>query len=333
MSEPPVFVRRFERVTRALRILTMHPDGLPLSRLAAQLGVDERTLREEIVAFYRADIDPAYGPDPYRQVRIEFLGPDGESDDDVEPAEAEIVRASTDQPAAEIGVVHTSPAELANVYRAGHALLSVEPENVVLDQALHALGDTMLQGIRPVDDYWKAELAGSLLKAIRSSQRVRIGYIPAWREEGSEHIIAPYRLLRTRRGWELDAGVPTDEDDVISTFLLSGIREVAILDETFERPDDVDRLIAGNRRAQEVDVVVPQDMRWVVDRFAESADVLAEDEESVKLRSRLLPPVEHRLGVMMLVAGVDAFVTNPAELADAARDLARELLEHHRSVA
>ncbi|WP_026877885.1 WYL domain-containing protein [Jiangella gansuensis] len=329
MTNPPAFVRRFERVTRALHILTMHPDGLPLARLAAVLDTDEQTLREEIIAFYRADISPAFDAGSYRHVRIEFLAADGESDD-VEPADAEIIRASTDQPAAEIGVVHTAPAELANIYRAGQALLSLEPENDVLGGALKALGDTMLRGIRPTDDHWKAELAGTMLDAIRRRRRVRIDYTPVWREDSHEQVIAPYRLLRTRRGWEVDAGVSSD-GRVVGSFLLAGIRDATVLDETFERTDDIDERMAANRREVAVDLVVPQGARWVIDRFAESSEVLDEDEESVKLRARLLTPVDQRLGIMLLVAGPLAFVTDPPHLADAGRTLAQELLDHHRT--
>ncbi|TDD70275.1 WYL domain-containing protein [Jiangella aurantiaca] len=323
---PPVFVRRFERVTHALRILTMHPDGIPLSRLAAELDVDERTLRDELVSFYCAD-SAAFDPGPLRQVRIEFLGTGGESDD-VDPAVAEVVRASTDDPAAEIGVRHTSPAELAHIYRAGQTLLSLEPENDVLDGALRALGETMLTGIRPVDDHWKAELAGILIHAIRQRRWVRVEYTPVWRDDSMEHRIAPYRLLRTRRGWEVDAGMSAD-GRVVGSFLLTGIREATVLDETFERPPEVDDRLAGHRYEQQIELVVPQDARWAVDRFAESSELLDEDEESVKLRVRLLPPVERRLGILLLTAGPLAFVTDPPALADAGRALARELLEHH----
>src|ERR1700754_5128018 len=294
---PPVFVRRFERVAHALQILTMHPDGVPLGRLAAELDVDEHTLREEIVAFYCAD-SAAFDTGPLRQVRIEFLDRDGEVDD-ADPAVAELVRASTDHPAAEIGVVHTSPADLANIYRAGQALLSLEPENDVLDGALRTLGDTMLRGIRPVDDHWKAELAGILVEAIKRRRWVRVDYTPVWRDESREHRIAPYRLLRTRRGWEVDAGMSAD-GRVVGSFLLTGIREATVLDESFERPQEVEDRLSGHRHEQEVELVVPQDARWAVDRFAESSELLAEDEESVKLRVRLLRPVERRLGILLL---------------------------------
>lgn len=327
---PPVFLRRFERVTHALRILTMHPDGVPLRRLAAELDVDEQTLRAELVAFYCAD-SAAFDPGPLRQVRIEFLDADGEADD-VDPAVAEVVRASTDHPAAEIGVLHTAPAELAHIYRAGQALLSLEPENDVLGGALRTLGDTMLRGIRPVDDLWKAELAGLLVGAIQQRRWVRVEYTPVWRDDSMEHRIAPYRLLRTRRGWEVDAGMSAD-GRVVGSFLLTGIREATVLDETFERPPQLDDRLAGTRYEQRIELVVPQDARWAVDRFAEGSELLAEDEESVKLRVRLLPPVERRLGVLLLAAGPLAFVTDPPALADAGRALARELLDHHGSTA
>lgn len=327
---PPVFVRRFERVAHALQILTMHPDGVPLSRLAAELDVDEHTLREEIVAFYCADIAPF---DPVRQVRIEFLsrGRDGVLDD-ADPAVAELLRASVEEPAAEIGVVHTPQADLANVYRAGQALLSLEPDNDVLDGALRALGATMLRGIRPVDDDRKVELAGILARAITRRRWVRIDYTPVWRDDSREHRIAPYRLQHTRRGWQVDAGMSAD-GRVVSSFLLTGIREATVLDETFDRPPEIGKRLAGDGYEQQVELVVPQDARGVVDRFAEDCEVLDEDEESVKLRVRLLPPVDRRLGILLLTAGPLAFVTEPQTLAEAGRALARELLAHHSAGA
>jgi predicted DNA-binding transcriptional regulator YafY len=131
-------------------------------------------------------------------------------------------------------------------------------------------------------------------------------------------------------GWEIDAAV-VGREEYVPTFLLSGIDELEILDETFERPPDVDERIERNRREVAVTFVVPQGARWVVERHAESAEVLEEDEESVKLRANVLPPIQRRVGLVLLIAGTDAFVTEPADLRDAGRDLARELLKHHRA--
>ena len=103
-----------------------------------------------------------------------------------------------------------------------------------------------------------------------------------------------------------------------------------MLDTTFEPPADLDARLAGNRAAETVELVVPQSARWAVERFAESVTVLDDDEESVSLRADLLPPVEPRLGLLLLCCGPDAFVMSPRSLSEAGEVTARQLLEHHR---
>jgi proteasome accessory factor C len=166
-------------------------------------------------------------------------------------------------------------------------------------------------------------------QAARDCRRVRIVYARAWHPGVVERVIGPYQVVHTRRGWEVDAAV-AGRDGAVRTYLVSGIRQLEVLDERFLRPDDADERIAANRRLQAVEVVVPQSARWAVELYAESGQLLAEDEDSVKLRAHLLRPVEQRLGLLLIAAGPDAFVVSPTELADAARTLARDLLDHHR---
>lgn len=333
----PAYVHRFGRVARALHILTLHPDGLPISQLADQLGVDEKSVREEILAYYRADLDPSAHAGLLRDVRIEFLAPGSPGDDpgdttddtdDVDPGEAEIVRVSSHRPAEEIGVAYLTATELARVFRAGRDLLALEPENDVLAEALESLESRLLQGVEATGGQWLADRAGLFRAAIRERRKVRVLYARTWSPGVRERVVEPHRLVSGRRGWELDASV--SGQDGVRIFLLSGIRDAQVLDDTFERPTDVDTLIAANREVTAVEVVVPQSTRWAVERFAESVEVLQEDEESVKLRAHLLPPVARRLGLLLLVAGADAFVVEPPSLTAAGPDLAAELLAHHR---
>lgn len=325
----PGYVQRFTRITRALQILSMHPDGLPLARLAAMVDADEKTLRDEIVTYFRAEIDPDYGDFAYHRVRIGFFGPRG--DEEVEPSEAEVVRVFSSDPAAEVGVTHVTLGQLARVYRAGAALLTDEPDNTTLAEALRILGDVALTGVEPPTTYGVTDLTGLLRSAIEDRRAVRITYAPVWNPQVRDYVIEPHRLVSTRRGWEVDAGViGRDGTYRVLSFLLSGVRAAEVLDRTFERPTDVADMIASNRRERAVDVVVPQEARWAVERQAESVEVLQEDEESVKLRARLLPPVADRLGLIMLVAGEGGLVVEPAEFVDAGPDLAARLLAHHR---
>jgi len=175
---------------------------------------------------------------------------------------------------------------------------------------------------------WGAGTAQVLHRAAEEHRRVRISYVRQWSPGASPRVVEPYRLVRTRRGWEVDAG-PADDVTPVRTYLVSGIVEHQVLDETFVPPADLDALLAANRAAETVELVVPQSARWAVERFAESVTVLADDEESVQLQADLLPPVASRLGLLLLCCGPDAFVMAPPTLLDAAETTARQLLDHH----
>lgn len=331
----PRYVSRFTRVTRAIPILAMHPGGLRLSELAAQLATSEEELREEIRAYYVADppIDLVGG---YREPVIEFVsGPSG-GDEHLgeeelpDPASAAYVRLRDLRTGLDVGVKFLSLGELAVVSRAGHDLLAREPDNTVLEAALDKLENSILDGVDRGGPRWLGATARRLRQAVREQRRVTFVYSRAWLPGVVERVIEPYQVVHTRRGWEVDGGVVGSEDDGVRTYLVSGIRELDVLKETFERPPDVLERIEANRQLEAVDVVVPQHARWAVELYAESAELIAEDEDSVKLRAHLLPPVEQRLGLLLIAAGAEAFVVEPAQLGDAGRDVARTLLEHHQ---
>lgn len=326
----PQYVTRFARVARAMPILALHPAGMRLSDLAAQLGTTEVELREEIRAYYQADVPPGLSG-AYREPMIEFAAGPMPTDDegDLDFGSAAYVRLRDLRTGVDVGAKFLSLGELTLVSRAGHDLLAEEPDNHVLESALAKLDDSVLDGFDRGGPRWLGDQARTMRQAARDCRRVRIKYARAWHPGVVERVIEPYQVVHTRRGWEVDAAV-AGRDGAVRTYLVSGIRQLEVLDERFLRPDDADERIAANRRLQAVEVVVPQSARWAVELYAESAHLLAEDEDSVKLRAHLLRPVEQRLGLLLIAAGPDAFVVSPAELADAARTLARDLLDHHR---
>lgn len=326
MAGTPRYVQRFDRVTRALNQLAVHAGGLPIAQLAEHVGVDTETLRSELRAYYGAEVDPAFAPNVLNQSSpLRFHDADGE---DADPAEAEFVSAPP-RPTRDVGSDYVTVGELANIYHAGQNLLTIEPDNDALDGALKALTATVLSGIGTGRSTWLAELAQTVGDALRRRRRIRVTYARAWRPGLREHVLEPYRLIKTRRGWEVDAGIAGT--DHVGTFLLSGVREAQVLDESFERPADYELRIAANRREHLVDLVVPQDVRWAVERFAESVEVVHEDTETIRMRAYLLEPVDERLGLLLVVAGPEAFVFSPPRLRDVGIDLARDLLAHHTS--
>ena len=61
-----------------------------------------------------------------------------------------------------------------------------------------------------------------------------------------ELTIDPHLLIRTRRGWELDAS-PGDARSALRTYLLANIRSMSVLWETFEVPDHLTAMITKHR--------------------------------------------------------------------------------------
>lgn len=328
MSQVAAYAKRLAALPRALAILELHPQGLPLADLVGELGVRPEDLREVVMAYYLADLVELGN---FGQPVVEFFAPDAD-DEEVDPATAQWVRVVARDPEQELGVDHLSAEQLGRLFEAGADLLALEPENATLRSALEAFQSALWPVDGPAGTEWKATTAQQLHKAVQERRRVRISYVRQWHPGAGERVIEPYRLVRTRRGWEVDAG-PADEVAAVRTFLVSGISTCDVLDETFQLPADVDELLTTQRTPVTVELVVPQDRRWAVDRYSEAVTVLADDEESVSLRAELLPPVAQRLGLLLLCCGPDAFVMTPLDLADSGADVARVLLEHHRGRA
>src|SRR3546814_266658 len=113
------------------------------------------------------------------------------------------------------------------------------------------------------------------------------------------------------------------------TYLLSHVRSVAVLSDEFELPDDLASRLREQRATETVQVSMLHSTRWAADMYAEHVTVVADEENSVTLKLAMLPPLERRLGLLLLVAGPEASVVSPPHLAAAGADLARELLQHH----
>jgi proteasome accessory factor C len=323
MAAAAGYAVRVDRLARVFGILLHHPDGLPLADLAAEVAVPVQDLRADLGVFMNRDLPVDLDWAVVRDVGLEFVGPQGE---EVESRDAERVRLTSNTPLAELGLEYLSADRLGPLYHAACDLLAVEPDNEVLAQALERLTTTLLEGVDGADPVG-GEVAAELRAAARASRRVRIVYWRAWQPGVSEREIEPYRVVGTRRGFEVDAG-PLDAQGDIRTFLVSGIRSVQVLDETFEPPADVQQRIAAARRTVAVRLVVPRERAWVVERFAESVAV-AQADEDLELVAAVLPPVVERVGLMLTLAGPHAFVVDPHELADAGARTARMLLAHH----
>jgi predicted DNA-binding transcriptional regulator YafY len=303
----------FARLSTVLNLLHAHPSGLSMGYLAAQVGIPESKLRDEILGFYTADT-LGVRPDT-----IVFLSAEGHEDD---PASAEMVRVVTDEPSAELGVVLLSPQKWLEVYGTAARMSEMRPDDADLADAVRIIGERILHGVprRP-----ESEVGRVLSEAISKKVAVDISYSRTWKPGVVDRRVLPVRLVETGRGWELDALVPGDE---LRTFIIDRIRSVTITHESFDLPPGIDARLAAHREPTTVDLVVPLRYQWAVDRYAESSEVVEQDEGDVSIRAEFLPPVAERVG-LVIVTAPNSFVVRPDRLKNAGQEMARLLLAHH----
>jgi hypothetical protein len=325
----PKFVDRVAQLPSLLDALWHHPDGLAIDDLAAEVGAKPDEVRETLRTYHLTDF-ATYVPDlVFRPEVIEFYG--GSDDDDDHGQGAPMVRLVSNEPGKELGVSYASVPELARLYRAGADRLQLEPDNDALAVAVQKLADGLLPKFVASAPPSRVTRPPEFHQAVVDRHKIKVVYSRAWYPGVTERVIEPYAMVRTRRGWEVDAG-PVDDQGRLRTYLLTGVQSFEVLAEVFDRPDSVDALLLAQRRTTVVELVVPYDSRWAVDKYAESVEVAEENETSARLRAHLLEPVRHRVGLILLAAGRKAKVVAPGELADAGSELARTLLEQYDSL-
>lgn len=324
----PKFVQRIARIPEVIDVLAAYPEGLPLRDLAAQFDVDPETMSQDIRTY--VDLDSwGWSEGVFAFPAIEFISPEGdddseESDDVTGSTQVRVVPDAT----ARLGAEYLSAGDLAVIYTAGRALLDIDPDDTDLAEALDVIVETMYgepsaAPRRPGTSAWVSDLQD----AQQQRCRVRILYSNAWSSIVKERVIEPLRLVQTKRGWEVDAG-PVGPEGNLRTYLLSNIRSVEVLDETFESPAHASSLLERQRRTTAVQMTITQDARWAARLFAEHLEVIEEDEESVTLALDLLPPFGERVALIMLASGTSTKVV-PGSLLPEALAFVEGLRRHH----
>jgi len=326
----PVYVRRIAGLLGVFDHLEDYPDGVRLDVLATECGIDADQLREDLLAYYAAD--PGWWLGLERRHVLEWTSPD--SGDDVDPQQAVMVRLVGDP--SDLGVDYLDAGELALVYTAASAALETsgpagDPD---LASALDVIVETMYGEATPgPQNGWRSPHLDDLKRAASEHRLVRLVYSRQWDSGIFERVIEPWRLVQTTvRGWEIDAG-PVASNGRLRSYLLSNIRDLEVLDETFSLPDDAAARLAEQRQTSLVTLELPHRSRWALDEYAEEVAVIAQNDESFIAQVALLEPVGWRVGLLMLAAGLDSRVIVPAGLVSEGPALAARLLAHHTAPA
>lgn len=308
---------------RAMEILHgARDERMRLRDLAKALGLDTATLRREIENL--ADLERPWGDD-FIGTQFIAIGPEWDdldavapppSDDDwVELLEGIETAYGTNYFDADI---------LGPLCQAADDLLEEEPDNDILAGAIERLRERFLPGLRPIQS--DSDIVGSIARAIAEGKKMRILYARMWKPGVTDRVIEPYKLIRTFRGVEVDAG-PVQDDGDIRTFVVDRIRDFEVLDEPSAHDPDIEDIQRRHRAPMTVRGVVPNGSKWLVEDYAEAVRFFGADSEDVEFEADLLPPVAERVAII-LIAEPRAFVVG--DPFDSLRDeVAHRLLEHH----
>ena len=310
-------------ITEVVALVEEQGEPLTVGELSVALGVPAAEIFRQVRAY---DVDIEADQRALHDARPEvFIIPSGDEDHHIDCDQCRVGLSGT--PSRDLlGVERFDAAVLGPLYRAASELSAREPDNRVLAEAMEKLRAAFLPGLRPISTF-RAEVVAQLGQAIGARRRVRIRYSRAWEPGVYERVVDPYRVEWTRRGAELDAG-PIQADGSIRTYLVSRIESLAVLVDTFERPLDADERSAAARQTTTVAGVVPSGRLWVVERAAESTEVLEPEGDLVRFAAELLPPVHWRAARIVVVAGGRTRMDAP-DTTDAAVEIARRIWDHH----
>jgi WYL domain len=306
-------------VEKIVPLIRMH-GPLELSAVSELIGVDPDEIRRQLAAYSFEAMSSSLRPFNPAYVFIDPISDDGQ------PSDADVVGIQGDPDSDLIGVEIFDASVFGPLYEAADDLLNREPGNAELSSAVAKLRDTFLPGIRP-RAWHRSNFVAKLNSALADRRKVRISYSRAWNPGSFDRVVEPLAIQRTGRGYELDAG-PVGEDGSIRTYLVSRISALEMLDERFEFPPDVDRILEATRRTTAVTGFGPQHRMWAIHKWAESVERCRDDADDAQFVAQLLPPVEWRAALMQIDAGSEMELDEDS-LRQAAVDLARDLLKHH----
>ncbi|WP_370246847.1 helix-turn-helix transcriptional regulator [Nocardioides sp.] len=346
MAGTPLFLQRLARIPEVIAFLADYPAGLPVEVVAERFGTAAEDLERDLETYLELD-SWGWAEDVFHRPALEFDrgeapdDPDDADDPDQHPEDAggtpgprparPTLRLLPDGNVG-LGVEPLSAGDLSLIYTAGMALLEIDAADEELAGALGVIAETMYgaPAMVPRAGSWTERLR-LLQDAQEQRRRAVIVYSNAWSPTVRERTIEPLRLVQTRRGWEVDAG-PVGPEGNLRTYLLSHVRSVELLDETFTPPTNAETLLERQRATTAVRMTIAQDARWAARQFAERTTPVTEDDTTVTLDLDLLPPVGERVALIMLASG-PATTVSPGSVMPAASAHLERLLAHHEGTS
>src|SRR5919202_1797357 len=317
-GEAGIRPERFARlVTLASVLIAAGREGrrVPVAEVCEQLQMSEQELREDISVLNVVN----FGGGAY-VIYAEVL-PSGEIEVDPEPYSDTFDRPARLLPIEANALV--AAIDLIGTHLAQGALASARAKIVA------ALGhDPVEEGLQVTSPTTADEITRTVEQAVHESRRLEIEYWAPNEDAFTHRVIEPYALFNSKEAWYVAAVDPAKED--LRHFRLDRIKSARLLDERFERREDLDPVadIAGWPRTGKVEGsriahvwISPEQARWA----REERTVLAELPDGAVIVEWAHKGTAFLVREVLKEAG-DAAVLEPADAREAVLAAAEGLL-------
>ena len=315
---------RLPRLLALVPYLIARP-GIPVEEAAADFGVSARQLRKDLELLWMCGL-PGYGPGDL--IDLSFEGDTITVTYDagmrrplrLTAAEATsllvALRALADTPG-----VDDPDAVRRALAKVESAAGAAQPAGVVVGLAMR-------------EEHVTGEVRDAVRDAVQRQRAVRMTYYTASRDEISERVVDPMRVLLVDGRSYLEAWCRSAEG--VRRFRLDRIEAIEVLDEAAappphaERQDVSEGLFRAADDQQEAQLVLEPDARWIAEYYP------VEDLEELpggRARVRIRYSDTSWMTRLVLAQAGEVFVEEPAELRDDVLELARAALRRADSVA
>lgn len=302
--------RTVSRISRILALIpyVLRSEAVDVEEIIQRFGYDREQLTRDLNTIFVCGL-PGYGPGDLMEAFID--------EDEVIIDSAEFFSKAP----------RLTPAEALGLLAAGMTLIGSGEASPELESAVRKLTKAMMPdaeaslSIEVVDE---SNTIGALRRAASSRNVVRIVYRSVAKEELTEREIEPWSVFATLGRWYVVGYCRLVESQ--RTFRIDRIRELEILDESFDAPEQLPEPRVGYTPSEgDVSCVIDLEpaARWVLDYYP--VEVVREGRQRTRIRFH--SPDTEIPARLLLRLGTDARLVEGGEVSAKAREMGTRILE------
>lgn len=303
-------------VSRLARILALIPyvidrEAADVEEIIERFGYTRDQLTRDLNTIFVCGL-PGYGPGDLMEAYID--------EDEVIIDEAEFFAKAP----------RLTPSEALGLLAAGMTVVGSGEGSPALESAVAKLSNVVMpnaEGSLSVDVLDQSHYVGVLRDAAADARVVHIVYRSVGKEETTERDIEPWSVVATLGRWYVMGHCRLVDGQ--RTFRVDRIKELEVLDETFDRPETVPETGVGYAPSKD-DITCVIDLkpaaRWVLEYYP--VDVIRESSRTTRIRFHS-PDVEVPARLLLRL-GTNAQLVEGSEVAARVTQIGRTLLDTYQ---